>query len=92
MATFNNLLNKLNLELHVPSYDYCGPGTKLAKRIARGDSGINKLDQFCKGLDIIYSKKRDILDARKKADNVLAKKAIVRVSAKDTKLCERLVA
>ena len=92
MATFNNLLNELDVELHVPGYQYCGPGTQLAKKITRGDPGINKLDQFCKEHDLIYSKNRDDLDVRREADKVLAKKAIGRVFAKDAKLGERLVA
>ena len=41
---FNKLLNKLLIELHVPGYQYCGPGTKLSKRLTRGDPGINNLD------------------------------------------------
>ena len=52
---------------------------------------MNKFDQFCKEHDIIYSKNRDHLDARREANKVLAKKAIGRVFAKDAKLCERLV-
>ena len=74
MATFNNLLNKLNVEFHNPGYQYCGPGTKLAKRIARGDPGINKLDKFCKEHDLIYSKNRDDLYARREADKFLTKR------------------
>ena len=52
----NNFLNK-----HLPRYNWrlgyncCGPGTKLAIRIARGDTGINQFDDFCKQHDIIYS-------------------------------------
>ncbi|XP_074096719.1 uncharacterized protein LOC141525915 [Cotesia typhae] len=41
---FNNIINKLPLELHIPGYQYCGPGTKLAKRLARGDSEWYTID------------------------------------------------
>ncbi|OXU16651.1 hypothetical protein TSAR_013133 [Trichomalopsis sarcophagae] len=50
----NTLINKLPIELHVPGYQYCGPFTKLIKRLARGDSGINPLDTACKEHDIAY--------------------------------------
>ena len=44
----NTLINKLPFELHVPGYNYCGPGTKLEKRLKRGDKGINPLDELAK--------------------------------------------
>ena len=37
----NKLLNNLPVELHIPGYQYCGTGAKLAKRLTRGDSRIN---------------------------------------------------
>ena len=43
----NKIINKLQFELHIPGYQYYGPGTKLAKRLARGDLGINPLDAAC---------------------------------------------
>lgn len=27
----NQLINKLPVELHIPGYSFCGPGTKLKK-------------------------------------------------------------
>jgi len=50
-GVFNTLLNKLNNampELHLPGYNYCGPFTKLDKRLARGAEPVNKLDAGCK--------------------------------------------
>lgn len=38
------IINRLP-EIHIPGYQYCGPGTNLEKRLARGDQGINKLDK-----------------------------------------------
>ena len=35
--------------------NYCGPNTRLEERLARGDEGINRLDQVCKQHDIDYS-------------------------------------
>lgn len=88
----NNFINKLPFELHVPGYQYCGPGTKLAERLARGDPGINPLDAACKEHDIAYSRNRDNVAARNSADGVLAEKAWRRVLAKDAGIDERLTA
>ncbi|XP_043284906.1 uncharacterized protein [Venturia canescens] len=85
----NSLINNLPVELHLPGYQYCGPGTKLAKRLARGDPGINPLDAACKQHDIAYSKNRDNLEARHLADKVLAEQAWKRVTSKDASLGER---
>lgn len=88
----NSIINKLPIELHVPGYQYCGPGTKLAKRLARGDPGINPLDAACKEHDIAYSQNRENLAARHEADRILAEKAKSRVSAKDSSVGEKAVA
>lgn len=88
----NDLINKLPVELHVPGYQYCGPGTKLAKRLARGDPGINPLDAACKEHDIAYSKNRDNLSARHTADRILEEKAWKRVLAEDANLGEKATA
>ena len=34
---FNTILNNLPFELHAPGYCNLGPGTKIGKRLARGD-------------------------------------------------------
>lgn len=67
----NNLINKLPFELHIPGYNYCGPGTKLEKRLLRNDKGINPLDEACKQHDIAYSQNQS-LEARHRADLELA--------------------
>jgi len=41
-------LGKTRIEFHWPGYQYMGPGTKLKKRFARGDPGINRLDRIAK--------------------------------------------
>ena len=53
----NNLLNKLSVELHLSGYEFCGPGTNIQKRIARGDKGINLLDAACREHYIPYHQK-----------------------------------
>ena len=88
----NKIINKLPFELHIPGYQYCGPGTKLAKRLARGDLGINPLDAACKEHDIAYSRNRENVQARNDADKILAKKAWNRVKSKDATLGEKAAA
>lgn len=89
----NNLINKLPIELHIPGgYQYCGPGTKLQKRLLRGDPGINPLDSACKEHDISYSQNRENIEQRNSADRVLAEKAWQRVLAKDSSFGEKATA
>lgn len=85
----NTIINKLPVELHFPSYEYCGPGTKLEKRLSRGDPGINELDRACKVHDIAYSKSTKLED-RHTADKILQEKAWGRVINKDSSINERL--
>lgn len=56
------------------TYSYCGPGTKVQKRIQEGYKGINSLDQACKQHDIFYSQHSKTKD-RNHADDILAKRA-----------------
>jgi len=88
----NKIINKLPFELHMPGYNYCGPGTKLEARLARGDRPINQLDAACRDHDIAYSQNRDNMDARHAADKVLAEKAWQRVLSKDAKFGEKAAA
>lgn len=74
----NSVINKLPVELHIPGYQYCGPGTHLNERLARGDPGINPLDAACREHDIAYSRSNE-LKVRHKADKALAEKAWQRV-------------
>lgn len=88
----DRLISNLPFELHLPGYQYCGPGTNLIKRLARGDRGINPLDAACKEHDIAYSKNRENLAARHEADKVLAAKAWKRVLDRDSNLGEKAAA
>lgn len=86
---FNSAINKLPFEIHLPGYQFCGPGTKLNKRLERGDPGVNKLDSECRLHDIAYQNNTD-LESRHRADNILANKAFERVIAPDSGFRERL--
>ena len=73
-------------------YQYCGPGTKLAKRLARGDPGINPLDAAFKEHDIAFSNNCENIEVRNSADRVLADKALQHVFSKDASISERTAA
>lgn len=87
----NTVIRKIPFELHLPGYNYCGPNTKLKERLARGDIGINKLDEACKLHDIAYSNLRNLQEEHE-ADAVLASAAEARLNAKDTTWGERAAA
>ena len=65
-------LGKTGIEFHWPGYQFMGPGTKLAKRLKRGDPGINRLDKIAKQHDIDYSKAKNLRD-KWKADTKMIK-------------------
>ncbi|XP_073980451.1 uncharacterized protein [Rhodnius prolixus] len=87
----NSVINKLPFEAHIPGYRFCGPGTKLQKRLKRGDRGINPLDEACKEHDIAYSQHKDI-ESRHKADLILADKAWRRAQSGDASFGEKAAA
>lgn len=75
-------LGKTGIEFHLPGYQYLGPGTHLAKRLRRGDPGINRLDRIAKRHDIAYSRARTIQD-KWAADKVMVN-AIDRLPGRKT--------
>jgi hypothetical protein len=87
----NRAINALPIELHIPGYQFCGPGTRLEKRLARGDQGVNPLDAACREHDIAYSRNSDLAE-RHVADGILAAKARKRITATDSTLKERAAA
>jgi hypothetical protein len=91
-GVFNTLLNKLSNvmpELHLPGYNYCGPFTKLDKRLARGDEPVNKLDAGCKEHDIFYPDHKDTKE-RHVADKELENIAKESMYASDSGICEKV--
>jgi coat protein VP1 len=87
----NSLIDHLPFELHLPGYQFAGPGTKLQKRLARGDPGINELDRAAKEHDIAYQNNRD-LASRHKADYRLEQAAWDRVKSRDASFKEKAAA
>lgn len=88
-GVLNNIIDELPFELHVPGYQFCGLGTKLKQRLARGDSSVNALDSACKEHDIAYAHNRENIHERNIADRILAEKAWQRVTSKDSVLGEK---
>ena len=82
------MLAKTGIEFHWPGYQYMGPGTHLAKRLKRGDPGINRLDRISKTHDIDYSKAHSLAD-KHAADRKMIN-SIVKLPGKQT-LTERIV-
>lgn len=87
----DKVIDKIPFELHLPNYQYCGPGTNLKKRMERGDPGINPLDAACKVHDIAYNNHKDSKE-RAVADKNLQNVAMKRVIAKDASMSERAAA
>lgn len=90
-GVLNTLINKLPVELHLPGYSYCGPGTRLKERLARGDPPKNKLDGFCRDHDIAYANSKELRD-RHRADHILEHRAWERVKANDSNFGEKSAA
>ena len=50
----SKMAGKTGIEFHWPGYQYLGAGTRLQKRLKRGDPGINRLNKISKQHDIDY--------------------------------------
>ena len=87
----NRAVDTLPVELHLPGYRFCGPGTRLEERLARGERGINELDEACREHDIAYAKYKDN-NRRRIADRILADKAWQRVKSWNSSVSERAYA
>ncbi|KAJ8910927.1 hypothetical protein NQ315_014261 [Exocentrus adspersus] len=87
-GVLNTLINKLPFELHIPGYQFCGPGTKLEKRLLKGQKGVNPLDYACRQHDIAYSQSGSLQD-RHKADKELENRAWERFKSRDAKFGEK---
>lgn len=84
----NSAINNLPFELHLPGYNYCGPGTRLQARLRRGDKGINELDNACMNHDIAYAKYSNLQD-RHKADLDLLNMSKQRLRSKNAGIGEK---
>lgn len=87
----NSAINNLPFEMHIPGYQFCGPGTKLNKRLRAGQKGINGLDEACRVHDITYGTTKNVKE-RNIADRVLVQQARRRLGSKDAGFGERMAA
>lgn len=85
----NTLINSTPVELHLPGYQFCGPGTHLKKRLSLGQTGINKLDSACRDHDIAYEASNLPAD-RERADIVLENRAWENFKSDDTGFGEKV--
>jgi len=85
----NHAINALPIELYIPGYQFCDPGTHLEKRLAKGNRGINSLDATYRKHDIAYSRSKDEMT---RSWQNSAEKARKRITAKDSILGERAAA
>lgn len=90
-SLLNWFINKLPFELHFPGYNYCGPGTKLVKKLLQKERGINLLDEYCKEHDLAYSKSSSLSD-RHMADIKLMKMARKRTQDSNAGAGEKIAA
>ena len=84
----NSVINHLPVELHLPGYRFAGPGTKLKERLARGERGINSLDELARAHDIAYEESNSLTD-RHRADEVLENQAWEVFKSKNTGIKEK---
>ena len=76
-------LSKTGIEFHIPGgYQYAGPGTRLEKRLARGDPGKNRLDRIAKQHDIAYSYAKNLQDKWRADEDMI--RSIDRLPGKKT--------
>lgn len=55
----------------ITSANFCGPGTNLQKRLARGDVGVSQVDDACKVHDILYTAATSKADIRLADDRLI---------------------
>lgn len=84
----DTVINKLPFGLELPTYEYCGPGTKIEDKLAKNIPGKNPLDEACKLHDIAYWKNKD-LATRHAADRELVERAWERFKSSDASVGEK---
>ena len=87
----NSFIDNLPLELHVPGYEYLGPGTNLDLKLSQGVKPKNKLDEAAQNYDIAYTRSSDTAK-RHEADYKLQEDAWKRVVADDSNIGEKAAA
>lgn len=89
-SVLDKLINVTPFEIHLPGYQFLGPGTHLQERLDRGERGINPLDNACLQHDIAYSNKSNTNHI--KADRALAERAFSRMLSETSDADEKAAA
>lgn len=85
----NKAIDNLPMEVHVPGYNFLGPGTHLDTKLPLNTQPVNKLDGLARTHDIIYNKTTDT-EERDKADKALARGAWEFVKSSDSNIEEKI--
>lgn len=88
VGVINKIIDNIPVEIHVPTYQYSGPGTRVEERVARGDPGKNPLDAAARDHDLAYAENQN----RRIADKKLAEYAFSRILADDSEAEEKAAA
>jgi len=56
----SHAINAFSFKLHIPGYQFCGPGTHLEKRLTKGNRDINPLNSARHEHYIAYSRNKDL--------------------------------
>lgn len=84
----DSMIDALPYEVHLPNFQFLGPGTRLTERLARGERGINALDRAALNHDLAYARNEN----RQLADQELINVAFARIAAPDAEGEERAAA
>jgi hypothetical protein len=68
-------------EMHIPGYNFLGPGTQVEARVKRGDRGINALDEAARIHDIEQMAFIDNYRLKKESDDKFAKTIVSIIKA-----------
>ncbi|KAK7590536.1 hypothetical protein V9T40_002149 [Parthenolecanium corni] len=88
LLSLNSLIDALPVPLHLPGYNYAGPGTPLDLQLEKGVKPVNKLDEAAMHHDISYAN-HHTLEKRHEADHKLQEDAWKRVIANDSSIGEK---
>lgn len=87
-SLIDSVVDAWPVEMHYPNYEFLGPGTHLMKRLSKGQTGVNLLDQGALKHDLAYFNNEN----RRVADEELMNLALTRLYAEDAESDEKIAA
>ena len=85
-SSLNKAINNLPVEMHLPSHNFMGPGTKLNKRLnldltpKKWSNPINRVDKAAYHHDLCYLKNNDTATRNAVCDKNMLKELKIRVA------------